>query len=151
MKVKEYRQKNRKDVTAPSGSVFTIRKLNTKDFYDLLGSIPGVRYLLDKRAGKEVPQDANHEMESAAQLVMILRGPVAVDGETVTMTEAKPEECKDGEMSLSDLSEADYGFLLNEVTEFYNPATKPVDGRTHEGARFLDTEGKDSGDISLHG
>jgi hypothetical protein len=149
--IKEYRQKNRKDVTAPSGSVFTVRKLNTQDFYDLLGTIPGVRYLLDKRAGKDVPVEVNHEMEKAAQLVMILRGPVAVDGETVVMTEAKTEDCKDGEMSLSDLSEADYGFLLNEVTEFYNPTTKPVDGRTHEGARFPGEERKDGGDNPLPG
>ncbi len=140
MGLKEYLDKTRKTVVCPSGASAVIRKLNSGDFLEEMGSVPGLNVIREKGLdGKPEPLDPNQC--HIASKVFLTRGVLEFSGEPVRVVDKRPEETKEGEFSVYSFSEEDKDFLVGAIVEFHQTPMKMLLGATGkeigpQGARF---------------
>lgn len=96
MDLKAYKQRNRKEIELPSGLGVTIKKLSIGDVYEMGGT----------------GFDESSQLKSSIDMVCkCVTGPFKVVDKPVN-------ECGDDELSVSDLDNQDFEFVINAITEF---------------------------------
>lgn len=109
--VSNYRQKTRKKVTLSDGTEVWCRPLSVSDFLDL-GDIPTV--FLTTGNSEEVKK-VDPKFYAALLRTVLLNCIVAP--EDFRVVDKKPQDCKDGELAVSELTAPDAGVIVQAVVE----------------------------------
>lgn len=122
---KAYRDKRRKEVTAPSGDVYTIRKPGarafTKQFKDTIGTaeVPeDIEYALSEEGMKEAEETVKKELKERTPEELITSMDALILDCVVDPKVVEHETDDDNELWVQDIDLPDYFFLFREITEF---------------------------------
>jgi hypothetical protein len=96
MDINQYKARNRKKITLPSGLECEIKKLTVADVYSMHGG------------GSSESDQLRQSVEMISACVV---GPFRIVGKPV-------HETADNEISASDIDNADFQFLVEQITEF---------------------------------
>lgn len=104
MDLKEYKQRNRKDLKLPSGLPVTIKKLS-------YGEVQEAQSQAQPVGLGAKPDEGNNVVVVNQMLISAVVGPFKLVQKFV-------DECSDDELSITDLENSDYEFLIKEVISF---------------------------------
>ena len=110
MNAQEYRERNRKKVTCPSGLELEIRKIKALD-YLRMGVLPDTL-----SEAKNTPEKIDPDMIEKIQKMFLVRAVIHQDG--FKIVDKPSNETVGDEMSYEDIEEDDVNFLIKEISEF---------------------------------
>jgi len=110
MNAQEYRERNRKKVTCPSGLELEIRKIKALD-YLRMGMLPDTL-----SEAKNAPEKIDPDMMEKIQKMFLTRAVVSQDN--FKIVDKPSNEITGDEISYEDIEEGDINFLIKEISEF---------------------------------
>jgi hypothetical protein len=112
-----YRDRTRRLINLPSGATASIRKLCARDFIEF-GNIPDV--LSGKAKEGRAPSKQEIEWGDKCVRVMLTRccSRIQSEGQSFRIVDAPFADCKDDEISIEEMDQADAQAIVNAVQEF---------------------------------
>ncbi len=108
MNIQEYRQRNRKKITCPSGLELEIKKIQTLDFL-AIGLMPDTfqQIIKDKAPDIEIVKKMN--------IMFLVRG--VVSNENIRLVDKPIGTTAENELSIEELDDIDMQFIVSEVSK----------------------------------
>lgn len=120
-----YRNLSRTDITLPSGAKTSIRKLKVVDYLDEKG-IPVLPF------GQKAKEESEHQQFVSGvlftrRILSCCVDSLRYENETLRIVNKPSMDCRQGELSIDDLTQDDADFIVSEVTKLMGLTVKAAE------------------------